>query len=130
MISSPPSRSKVSSTGLAQLLLLTCACAGARAYYLRNILHDWPDNKCIEILQSIKAGMTSESKILIDEMVLPERGAPWRATQLDMAMSSCFAAVERSRAAWEDLLDKAGLKIMKVCRYTEQLDDCVIVVAP
>ncbi|KAI1133130.1 S-adenosyl-L-methionine-dependent methyltransferase [Nemania abortiva] len=103
---------------------------GARAYYLRNILHDWPDEKCVEILKNIKLAMTEDSRILIDEMVLPERSAPWRATQLDLAMSSCFAAMERSRADWDSLLGKAGLAIVNVWKYTEQLDDCIIVAVP
>lgn len=103
---------------------------GARAYYLRNILHDWPDHKCIEILQNVKSAMTKDSRILIDEMVLPERGAPWRATQLDLAMSTCFAAMERSRADWESLLSKAGLTISKIWKYTDQLDDCIIMAVP
>ncbi|KAJ8120520.1 hypothetical protein ONZ43_g2791 [Nemania bipapillata] len=103
---------------------------GARAYYLRNILHDWPDHKCVEILKNIKPAMTKDSRILIDEMVLPERAAPWRATQLDLAMSSCFAAMERSRADWDSLLEQAGLKILKIWKYTDQLDDCIIVAVP
>ncbi|KAI1123504.1 S-adenosyl-L-methionine-dependent methyltransferase [Nemania abortiva] len=102
---------------------------GARAYYMRNVLHDWPDHKCVEILENIKSAMTEESRILIDEMVLPERGAPWRATQLDFLMS-CAAAAERSRDEWFALLDKAGLKILKIWKYTDELDDCVIVAVP
>ncbi|KAI1179887.1 S-adenosyl-L-methionine-dependent methyltransferase [Nemania sp. FL0916] len=103
---------------------------GARAYYLRNILHDWPDHKCVEILKNIKSAMTQDSRILIDEMVLPEKGAPWRATQLDLAMGSTMAAMERSRADWDSLLGQAGLKILDVWKYTEQLDDSIIVVVP
>ncbi|KAI1458153.1 S-adenosyl-L-methionine-dependent methyltransferase [Annulohypoxylon moriforme] len=103
---------------------------GARAYYLRAILHNWPDDKCIEILQNIKAGMTKESKILIDDMVLPERGAHWRATQFDFIMYSYFGAMERSYAQWEALLDKAGLKISKLLEYTKQLNEAVIVAVP
>lgn len=68
--------------------------------------------------------------MLIDEMVLPERNAPWRATQLDMVMSIGFAAMERSQEQWIELLDEAGLKILKVTKYTEQLDDCIIVAIP
>lgn len=74
--------------------------------------------------------MTKDSRILIDEMVLPEHGAPWRATQLDLAMSTCFAAMERSRADWDSLLGKAGLSILKVWKYTDELDDCIIVAVP
>ncbi|KAI1114290.1 S-adenosyl-L-methionine-dependent methyltransferase [Nemania sp. NC0429] len=103
---------------------------GARAYYMRNILHDWPDSKCVEILKNIKSAMAKDSRILIDEMVLPERGASWRATQSDLLVSTCFASTERSRADWDSLLGKAGLTVSKVWKYTDQLDDCVIVAVP
>ncbi|TGJ79387.1 hypothetical protein E0Z10_g9375 [Xylaria hypoxylon] len=102
---------------------------GARAYYLRQILHDWPDIECIEILKNIKSAMAPESRILLDEMVVPESGAHWRTTQMDLAMGSVLAGMERSQAEWESLLDKANLKIMKIWRYGGQLDDCVIVAA-
>ncbi|KAI1737711.1 S-adenosyl-L-methionine-dependent methyltransferase [Xylaria scruposa] len=103
---------------------------GARVYYLRNVLHDWPDDKCVDILQNIKLAMTKDSRILIDEMVLPERGAPWRATQIDLTLNAFSAAMERSRADWDSLLGKAGLTILKIWKYTDQLNDCVIVAIP
>ncbi|RYP58913.1 hypothetical protein DL770_010329 [Monosporascus sp. CRB-9-2] len=103
---------------------------GARAYYLRNILHDFPNHKCVEILQNIKVGMTEESVVLIDEMVLPECGAPWRATQLDMSMLTCLAATERSEADWRVVIDEAGFKIVKIWTYTQKLRDSVIVAVP
>ncbi|KAI2613378.1 putative sterigmatocystin 8-O-methyltransferase precursor [Hypoxylon sp. NC1633] len=103
---------------------------GARAYYMRNILHDWPDDKCKEILHNVKAGMTEQSVLLIDEMVLSERGAPWRATQLDMAMMTCLAAKERSEPEWRALLDDAGYEISKIWKYTEECEDCVLVAVP
>jgi demethylsterigmatocystin 6-O-methyltransferase len=42
---------------------------GARAYYMRNILHDYPDGKCVSMLRNIMAAMGPESVILIDEMI-------------------------------------------------------------
>ncbi|KAI0192155.1 S-adenosyl-L-methionine-dependent methyltransferase [Astrocystis sublimbata] len=103
---------------------------GARAYYLRNVLHDFPDAECVKMLESIKAGMTEESVILIDEMALPERDAPWRATQLDISMITCLAARERSELDWRNLFDQAGLKLRDVWQYTDQLRDCVMVAVP
>ena len=38
---------------------------------MRNIMHDYLDPKCIEILQNIKTAMTEDSVILIDDMMLP-----------------------------------------------------------
>ncbi|RYP37879.1 hypothetical protein DL767_002751 [Monosporascus sp. MG133] len=102
---------------------------GARAYYLRNVLHDWPDAEVVKILSSIKTGMTEESVILIDEAVLSERGAPWRAVQQDMEMLACFSAMERTEGEWRKLIDEAGLTTRRVRRYTEEYEDTVIVVA-
>ncbi|KAI3390763.1 hypothetical protein diail_8686, partial [Diaporthe ilicicola] len=45
---------------------------GARAYYMRKILHSFADENCLKILTNIKAGLTEQSVILIDETVLPE----------------------------------------------------------
>lgn len=100
---------------------------GARVYYMRYILHDWPDHKCVEILRNLRLGMTEESKIFIDEMIMPEAHASWRATQMDMVMANCFGSTERSLPEFEALLHEAGLKIWKVYQYTKQLNDCVIV---
>lgn len=74
--------------------------------------------------------MTSESVVLIDEMVFPERGVHWRATQLDMSMMTCLAATERSEAEWRALIDEAGFKIVKIWKYTQHIHDSVIVAVP
>lgn len=103
---------------------------GARAYYLRNILHDWPDDKCRLILQNIMSAMTKDSVIVIDEMVLPEIGANWRATQLDITMATCLAAQERSRSQWYELLESVGLSIVDIHVYTDELQDSVIMAVP
>ncbi|KAI1465560.1 S-adenosyl-L-methionine-dependent methyltransferase [Daldinia caldariorum] len=100
---------------------------GARAYYLRNVLHDWPDAKCVEILGNVKAGMTEQSVILIDETVLSENGAPWRATQHDMEMMTIFGAQERTLAEWTSLFEEAGLNIREVVRYSEEYEDSLLI---
>ncbi|KAI0116525.1 S-adenosyl-L-methionine-dependent methyltransferase [Nemania sp. FL0031] len=103
---------------------------GARTYYFRNVLHDWPDDKCVEILQNIKPAMTASSRILIDEMILPEKGAPWRAAQQDFIMGACVAAQERTYGEWLALFDRAGLDIERMWKYTEELSDHLIVLRP
>jgi demethylsterigmatocystin 6-O-methyltransferase len=97
---------------------------------MRNILHDWPDEKCKEILQNLMPAMGNESVILIDEMVMPEAGASARATQLDLAMLTMVAAKERTLKEWQALLQSVGLEIVKLVKYTEECDDFVIVAKP
>ncbi|KAG2419495.1 hypothetical protein HFD88_004291 [Aspergillus terreus] len=102
---------------------------GARAYYFRSVFHDWPDDRCCEILENLKVGMTGESLLLLDEMVVSERDAPWRATLADMTMAVALSAMERTEAEWRALLDAAGLRMIKVLKYRAELEDSVMVCA-
>lgn len=101
------------------------AIKGARAYYLRNIIHDWPDEKAVEILTNLKNVMAPDSVILIDEMSLPSEDVAWEATTLDINMMVCLSALERTEDNWSTLLAKAGLKLRRKYRYTERLNDCI-----
>ncbi|KAF7595501.1 hypothetical protein BBP40_005837 [Aspergillus hancockii] len=87
---------------------------GAKFYYLRTVLHDWPDHKCQEILQNIMAAMNSDSTILIDEYILPDTDAHWHATSADMLMLAALGAQERTLGLWQQLLRSVGLKIMDI----------------
>ena len=93
---------------------------------MRNILHDYPDQQCRLILHNIIAAMEKGSRILVDDMVLPDAGIHWQAAQLDMAMMTGMAAVERTREQWYALLEGAGLKIQKIWTYTTSLQDSII----
>ena len=97
---------------------------------MRNILHDYPDDKCKVILQLTKEAMGADSFILIDEMVLPDQRIHWQAAQLDIAMMSSLSAMERTKKQWYKLLESAGLKIVQICTYTEELQDSIIVAVP
>ncbi|KAI9708795.1 MAG: hypothetical protein M1820_003750 [Bogoriella megaspora] len=103
---------------------------GAKFYYLRNILHDWPDEKCIAILKNLIPAMGQESRILIDEMVVPAVGAHWQATQLDLTMMAALGSKERTKEQWYALLEAAGLKIERILPYTEPFKDSVIIAVP
>ncbi|KAL2048481.1 hypothetical protein N7G274_000393 [Stereocaulon virgatum] len=103
---------------------------GARAYYLRNIMHDYPDDKCIIILRLIMDVMDKDSVILIDDMVLPNQGAHWRQTQLDLLVMAGLAAMERTERQWYSMLDAAGLKVKQIYTYTPELRDSIIAAVP
>lgn len=100
---------------------------GAKAYYLRNIMHDWPDDRCVKILKHLKDAMAEESMILVDEMVLPDTGASWKQAQKDIQMMAGLAAMERSESQWKDLVRKAGLRNEDVFTYDVEMGDSIIV---
>lgn len=97
---------------------------------MRNVLHDYPDARCVKLLHKTMAAMSKDSVILIDEMILPNTGTHWQAAQLDISMMSSLAAMERSEEQWYTLLNLAGLKIQKIYTYTEELRDSIIVAIP
>lgn len=47
---------------------------GNLVFYLRAILHDWPDKYCIKILQNLVPALKDGSIILINESVMPPMG--------------------------------------------------------
>ncbi len=82
---------------------------------MHRVLHDWPDQKCHEILTQLKAAMTKGySKLLINEHVIPDRGAHMSSTGLDILMMSLLAARERTEQQWQTLLEGVGFKIVKI----------------
>lgn len=81
-----------------------------------QVLHDWPDKECVLILQNLRLALKKGySKILINEIVVPDVGAQWFETSIDMLMMTCHAAQERREREWRALIEQAGgLKINKI----------------
>lgn len=99
---------------------------GARFYYLRNVLHDWPDEKAIAILGHLRDALEPGSSILIDEIVMPTVGAHWKATSLDLVIMALVGALERTLDDWHALLKAAGLRIVRVDTYMSRRQDSII----
>ncbi|MCJ1392314.1 hypothetical protein MMC18_005181 [Xylographa bjoerkii] len=92
---------------------------GARAYYLHSVLHDWPDEKCQDILKNLTSAMKpGYSKVLINENVIPNKDPHWMGTSLDMAMMGLMSSQERTEKNWRSLLDSAGLKVLKIWSHS------------
>ncbi|KAJ9365685.1 hypothetical protein DTO280E4_654 [Paecilomyces variotii] len=87
---------------------------GALVYYLRRILHDWPESESKSILQNLAASMDRQkSRVLITEFIVPEVGSSMLAAWMDQAMMT-FGGTERTEKNFERLLDISGLKLVKV----------------
>lgn len=95
---------------------------------MHSVLHDWPDDVCAGILKNVTAAMKpGYSRLLINENVIPESGADWQATALDMMMLTSLSSRERAMEDWLQLLEPAGLKIVEVWgggNGTESLIEC------
>ncbi|GAB7351956.1 hypothetical protein MBLNU459_g2486t2 [Dothideomycetes sp. NU459] len=88
---------------------------GARAYYFKQIMHDWPDSTCRTILGHTVAAMEKGySTLLINDFVLPERDVGFRAASMDIAMMLLSSGLERTETQWRHLLDSVGVRIVKI----------------
>jgi len=87
-------------------------------YVMKHILHDWSDEKCVEILTAMLPTVKeNDSKLVIVEAILPEDKPleRWHAF-LDLQMMSIVGGKERTPAEWEALFSKAGFKLDKIVK--------------
>ncbi|RDL40880.1 Uncharacterized protein BP5553_00859 [Venustampulla echinocandica] len=85
----------------------------AKAYYLANVLHDWPDKQALKILGNIKEAMNEDSILLISENVLPDWNVPLASAYADFVMMANFSALERTEEQFKALLENAGFELVK-----------------
>jgi O-methyltransferase domain len=87
---------------------------GARAYFFSRILHDWSDYDCRRILEQTASAMRpGHSRVLISDIVVPEKEIPPLAALIDINML-LIGGMERNRKQWSVLLEGAGLRLEKV----------------
>ena len=88
--------------------------AGADAYVLSHVIHDWNEDQCLTILGHCRRAMPSPGRLLLVEMVLPEGNAPHPGKLLDMIMLTAPGGEERTPAQYSALLDRAGFRMTRV----------------
>lgn len=93
-------------------------------------MHDYSDETCRQILRQIKPAMTGNSKILVNELVLPERGAHWLTTALDIGIMACLAARERKEGEFRELFASVGLEMVGIWRHPDGYDSVMEVALP
>lgn len=87
----------------------------ADLFILKNIIHNWDDEKAAQILRNIAGGMEQGAKILIIDMIVPEHGGSPTPGLLDIQMLASFSqGKERTRAEFEKVVHLAGLKIHRI----------------
>lgn len=88
--------------------------AGADAYMMKHIIHDWDDERCVKILRNIRPGMPDAGKVLIVETVVPEGNEPHYSKLLDLEMLTSPGGVERTAGEYREMLAAAGLRLSRI----------------
>jgi hypothetical protein len=92
--------------------------ADADIYLLKNIIHDWDDERASRILHNCQTAMPDDGCLLLIEHVLPARldaTASHRAiVHADLAMMLGPGGMERSESEFRELLTGSGLALIGV----------------
>ena len=88
------------------------------AYVLMEVLHDWTDAECIQILQQVRKAAPSTARLLVIETVLPSEAQPHFAHHLDIAMMVMTGGRERTSDQLSQLFGQSGFRLMRVIPTT------------
>jgi O-methyltransferase domain/Dimerisation domain len=84
------------------------------AYLMKAILHDWDDERSKEILRVCRRAMSSKATLLVIERVVgPPNEAP-EGKFSDLNMMVQYAALERTRQEFHDLLKSGGFEMTEI----------------
>jgi len=92
------------------------------AYMLKQILHDWNDERAKDILSTCRRAMTKDATLLILDRLLPEHAEAGEAvdafvTDLEMlTMGGGRGGRERTETEFRELLDQAGFTLRQAVR--------------
>lgn len=87
--------------------------AGADAYLMKYIIHDWDDAKCARILANCRDAMAPGGRVLVVDRVIRPGNAPDWSKWLDIMMLVGPGGQERTLPEFEALFARAGLKLVK-----------------
>jgi hypothetical protein len=88
---------------------------------MSSIIHDWPNRKATGFLKNTISALGPDPMILfifIDDKSFPNSGVHWYETGIDITMMAGLASQESTVEQWNDLMEKAGLKIHNTYAYT------------
>ena len=96
---------------------------GAKAYYTHFVLHDFADSQARLILEQTRDAMEpGYSRLLLNEIVLPERDCPAFFATADITMMAVLAGLGRDSAQWTALVESVGLQVCKIWESPEDGD--------
>jgi len=92
--------------------------AGADAYILKHVIHDWDDGRATTILKNCHRAMRGDGRLLIVEGIYPPRAEPSfasrRALTSDVNMLVTTGGRQRSESEFRALYDTAGFTLRSI----------------
>jgi hypothetical protein len=87
--------------------------SGADLLVLNRVLHDWDDDRALELLRACRQACGPDTRLLIVEQLLEPDGASRRAAFTDLQMLVTRGGRERATAEYAELLERAGFVLQR-----------------
>ena len=87
---------------------------GGDLYVLKNIIHDWPDDKAQQILKTLRAATRTGATLLLVECVIPPHDRDSLAKWTDLEMLVVNTGRERTGDEYQNLLQQAGFHMTRI----------------
>jgi hypothetical protein len=108
--------------------------AGADLMVLKNVIHDWDDQRAATILARCRAAASAECRLILIERVMPERmtasTANQRAANLDMRMLTITGGIERTEQEYRQLMEGSGFRWTRTIALGPPSDQSILEAAP
>ena len=89
--------------------------SGGEAYIIKNLVHDYDDQRAIKLLKNCHEAIAENGKVLVVEMIVPPGNEPSLAKMVDVeALIMSAGAIERTEEQYRNLLSAAGFKLTQV----------------
>jgi orsellinic acid C2-O-methyltransferase len=96
--------------------------AGADAYLIKSVIHDWDDEKATAVLVRVREAMPAGATLLVVEPVMPDTPSPspdvLMMVMSDLNMLVCTGGRERTEAEFRALLTGAGFALTRITPAT------------
>ncbi|MFD5653108.1 methyltransferase [Streptomyces sp. NPDC127039] len=89
-------------------------CPVCGIYALGFVLHDWDDDSCLRILESICKAANPGARLLLREGVIPPGDTSHMMKMIDPTMLGMLSGRERTEPEFRTLLERAGLTLDRV----------------
>ncbi|MEP6547468.1 MAG: methyltransferase [Gammaproteobacteria bacterium] len=90
--------------------------AGADAYLMRHIIHDWTDEQSIRILSNCRKVIPAHGRVLLVEFAVAGGNQGSLGKDADMIMMAFPGGMERTDAEYQRLFEQSGFRLSKVTR--------------
>lgn len=87
--------------------------SGGDVYLMKSVLHNWPDDAAVRILQACRSAMADGARLVVAERVVPEGNAASEAKLFDINMMVTVGGQERTLDEYRALMRTAGLRLVR-----------------